>query len=60
MTLGRLASEDVYVRKLYFCVKKEGVGELAWVTRRVVKGFEGEEEARRWVVEGFGPHCSLL
>ncbi|KAF2691108.1 2',3'-cyclic-nucleotide 3'-phosphodiesterase [Lentithecium fluviatile CBS 122367] len=62
---GELASEDIFVRKLYIKVRKEGEGseglkELAAVARREVEGFAGEREAGEWVERRWGPHLSLL
>jgi len=58
--LGGLNSEDVFVRKLYSGVRKDGVRELGVVARRWVEGFEGEGESRRWAEEQYVPHLSLL
>jgi 2',3'-cyclic-nucleotide 3'-phosphodiesterase len=58
--LGNLDSEDVFVRKLYVRVEKEGVRGLGVVARRCVKGFEEEGEAERWARERYMPHLSLL
>jgi 2',3'-cyclic-nucleotide 3'-phosphodiesterase len=56
-----LASEDVYVRKLYIaCRKLDGLCELAAACRREVKGFDEEEKAQGWVKEKYAPHASLL
>ena len=60
VVLGQLASEDVFVRKLYFKVEKEGVSEIGKCTRTVVEGFADEDVARRWVDERYNPHLSLL
>ncbi|KAF1956082.1 2',3'-cyclic-nucleotide 3'-phosphodiesteras-like protein [Byssothecium circinans] len=59
--LKGVASEDVFVRKLYIVVEKEGgIGEMAMRARREVEGFGEEGRAERWVEEDFGPHLSLL
>lgn len=58
--LGALASEDVFVRKLYSRVGKEGVSGLGRACRRVVGGFESQEEAGAWVEGKWNPHLSLL
>ncbi|KAF2637992.1 2, 3 cyclic phosphodiesterase [Massarina eburnea CBS 473.64] len=68
--LEGVRSEDVFVRKLYVKVRKEGVEAeglrgLAGVVRRegVMGGkgeAEAEAEAERWVREVYRPHLSLL
>lgn len=59
--LGRLASEDVFVRKLYSTVvKNDGLRDMGTVVRRYVEGFEEEERARKWAEEEYMPHLSLL
>lgn len=59
--LGSLASEDIFVRKLYSTVvKNDGLRDTGAVARRYVDGFEGEGEARMWAEEVWMPHLSLL
>ncbi|KAF2472053.1 2',3'-cyclic-nucleotide 3'-phosphodiesterase [Lindgomyces ingoldianus] len=58
--MGRLQSEDVFVRKLYSKVEKQGVVEIAKLARTVVAGFNEDEGAQRWANEKYGPHLSLL
>jgi len=58
--LGALASEDVFVRKLYFRVGKDGVREIGKVSRKYVHGFGEEDVAERWVEEEYEAHLSLL
>jgi 2',3'-cyclic-nucleotide 3'-phosphodiesterase len=58
--LGRLESQDVFFKKLYSRVEKDGVSELAKVARGTVQGFEEEDVATGWVEEKYMPHCSLL
>jgi 2',3'-cyclic-nucleotide 3'-phosphodiesterase len=56
-----LASEDVFVRKLYIkCQKLDGLKKLAVACRRQVEGFGDEEQAVGWVEEKYAPHLSLL
>lgn len=57
---GALNSEDVFFRKLYIQIDKEGVTGLGKVSRRVVKGFEEDEVAGKWSEEVWVPHLSLL
>jgi 2',3'-cyclic-nucleotide 3'-phosphodiesterase len=52
---GPLASEDVFVRKLYIKVEIEGVLQAGKVARMTVNGYEEEDVAGK-----FGPHLSLL
>lgn len=57
----KLASEDVFVRKLYIkCNKTEGLEKLAARCRLKVVGFEGEDIATNWAMEKYNPHLSLL
>jgi 2',3'-cyclic-nucleotide 3'-phosphodiesterase len=57
----KLASEDVFVRKLYIkCGKAEGLKKLAVACRREVEGFEDESKAERWASDKYNPHLSLL
>ncbi|KAF2189613.1 2',3'-cyclic-nucleotide 3'-phosphodiesteras-like protein [Zopfia rhizophila CBS 207.26] len=58
--LGKLNSEDVFVRKLYSTIEKSGVREIGKVARTVVKGYEDDIKAQQWVEEKYGPHLSLL
>ncbi|KAF2856418.1 2',3'-cyclic-nucleotide 3'-phosphodiesterase [Plenodomus tracheiphilus IPT5] len=61
VTFEALASEDVFVRKLYIkCGKSGGLAELAGVCRGVVPGFEEQEKVEKWVEEEYRPHLSLL
>jgi 2',3'-cyclic-nucleotide 3'-phosphodiesterase len=58
---NHLASEDVFVRKLYVKIRKdESICTLAAKARRVVGGFEDEDKAQKWVQERYKPHLSLL
>jgi 2',3'-cyclic-nucleotide 3'-phosphodiesterase len=54
---GKLQSEDVFVRKLYVTVAKEGVKGIGGVARKFVGG---EKEVESWVEERYRPHLSLL
>jgi 2',3'-cyclic-nucleotide 3'-phosphodiesterase len=57
----KLASEDVFVRKLYIqCVKTDELEKLAATCRMKVEGFEKEEKANNWATEQYKPHLSLL
>jgi 2',3'-cyclic-nucleotide 3'-phosphodiesterase len=57
----KLASEDVFVRKLYIkCNLAAGLKHLVMVCRREVEGFGNEEEAAKWTSEKYNPHLSLL
>lgn len=58
--LGRLQSEDAFVRKLYSKVEKEGVVDIGKISRMVVEGFGDETEASKWAEEKYMPHLSLL
>jgi 2',3'-cyclic-nucleotide 3'-phosphodiesterase len=59
--LGRLASEDVFFRKLYItCAKGEGLEELALLCRQEVEGFKDEKLAEAWASEKYIPHLSLM
>ncbi|KAF2034973.1 2',3'-cyclic-nucleotide 3'-phosphodiesterase [Setomelanomma holmii] len=59
--LEKLASEDVFFRKLYIkCYKSEGLEKLAQVCRRKVEGFEEEAKATEWADQTYNPHVSLL
>ncbi|KAH7414046.1 2',3'-cyclic-nucleotide 3'-phosphodiesterase [Phaeosphaeria sp. MPI-PUGE-AT-0046c] len=56
----RLASEDVYVRKLYIkCTKTKELEELAGICRQQVEG-QDEEKAITWATDTYNPHLSLL
>jgi 2',3'-cyclic-nucleotide 3'-phosphodiesterase len=58
---GKLASEDVFFRKLYVtCAKGEGLEELAVVCRQKVEGFEDEKLAEAWASKKYNPHLSLM
>jgi 2',3'-cyclic-nucleotide 3'-phosphodiesterase len=57
----RLASEDVYVRKLYIkCKKSAGLKSLAKACRKQVADYSDEGRARKWADEVYNPHVSLL
>jgi 2',3'-cyclic-nucleotide 3'-phosphodiesterase len=57
----KLASEDVFVRKLYIkCSKTDGLKRLAAMCRLKVEGFEEEDKAVNWATEKYNPHLSLL
>ncbi|KAF1970306.1 2',3'-cyclic-nucleotide 3'-phosphodiesterase [Bimuria novae-zelandiae CBS 107.79] len=61
--LGRLASEDVFVRKLYSRVEKEGVRDLGRIARAPVeeaKELTEKMNVETWVEERWTPHLSLL
>lgn len=59
--LGPLASEGVFVRKLYSKVSKsEGLCQTGTMARKAVRGFEDEEKAMKWAEEQYMPHLSLL
>lgn len=61
MKFEKLASEDVFVRKLYIkCEKAEGLKKLALVCRREVEGFGEGDKAGQWAAEKYNPHLSLL
>ncbi|CBX92897.1 similar to 2',3'-cyclic-nucleotide 3'-phosphodiesterase [Plenodomus lingam JN3] len=61
ITFQQLASEDVFVRKLYVqCAKTAGVRDLARVCRQEVEGFGEEEVAKGWAEQQYNPHLSLL
>jgi 2',3'-cyclic-nucleotide 3'-phosphodiesterase len=53
----KLASEDVFFRKLYIKCEKSGLVDLGMVCRREVND---DAEARKWAEESYTPHCSLL
>ncbi|KAH7114446.1 2',3'-cyclic-nucleotide 3'-phosphodiesterase [Dendryphion nanum] len=55
-----LNSEDVFFRKLYVKVVREGVATLGEMARKHVDGFSGEDVARKWVDGEYVPHLSLL
>lgn len=57
---GHLNSEDVFVRKLYIRVDKEGVLGLGKASRRQVNGYSDEDVAKKWAEEQYVPHLSLL
>lgn len=57
----KLASEDVFFRKLYIkCHKTGGVKKLAEACRREVDGYDEEFKASNWADEEYNPHLSLL
>ncbi|KAF1911704.1 2',3'-cyclic-nucleotide 3'-phosphodiesterase [Ampelomyces quisqualis] len=57
----KLASEDVFVRKLYIkCSKTDGLLSLAATCRLQVDGFGEEEKATNWATEKYNPHLSML
>jgi len=58
--LGTLNSEDVFFRKLYSKVEKDGVKQIGKVARKTVEGFQREDIAGKWAEEEYMPHCSLL
>lgn len=59
--LGQLHSEDLFFKKLYIEVEKDGIRELARVARTAVEGFEEKDgAARMWVEKWYRPHLSLL
>jgi 2',3'-cyclic-nucleotide 3'-phosphodiesterase len=59
--LEKVASEDVFVRKLYIkCKKAEGLEKLAAVCRQQVEGFEDASKAEGWASDKYNPHLSLL
>ena len=61
VTFGQLASEDVFVRKLYIqCAKSDGLKELARACRREVDGFGEDAKATEWTNDKYNPHVSLL
>lgn len=60
VNLGRVQSENVFVRKLYLTVEHQGVKGAATVARRTVKGYEEQGQVTTWVEEKFRPHLSLL
>jgi 2',3'-cyclic-nucleotide 3'-phosphodiesterase len=53
----KLASEDVFFRKLYIKCAKSGLVDLGRVCRVEV---DGDTEAKKWAEEMYMPHCSLL
>jgi 2',3'-cyclic-nucleotide 3'-phosphodiesterase len=57
---GKLNSENVFVRKLYIQVSKDGMGEIAKATRKKVEGYQDESVAQKWAELEYGPHLSLL
>jgi 2',3'-cyclic-nucleotide 3'-phosphodiesterase len=58
---GKLASEDVFVRKLYItCEKGEGLKKLATSCRQEVEGFKDGRMAETWASAKYNPHLSLL
>jgi 2',3'-cyclic-nucleotide 3'-phosphodiesterase len=58
---GKLASEDVFVRKLYItCAKGEGLEGLAVLCRQEVEGFKDKKLAEAWANEKYIPHLSLM
>ncbi|KAF2735453.1 2, 3 cyclic phosphodiesterase [Polyplosphaeria fusca] len=58
--LGKLQSEDVFVRKLYSKVDKAGVKEIGAAARMVVEGYADWTKALEWAEESYNPHVSLL
>ncbi|CAO2650702.1 Nn.00g019940.m01.CDS01 [Neocucurbitaria sp. VM-36] len=57
----KLASEDVFFRKLYIkCEKNDALCTLALRCRQHVKGFEKAAKAEEWAKESYTPHVSLL
>ena len=62
--LASLASDPVFVRKLYARVDKDGVRALGRVARKPVEAQAGSVEERlpaeAWVEEKWTPHLSLL
>ena len=57
----KLASEDVFVRKLYIkCTNTDGLKKLAGVCRQGVNGFGEKEKAMEWANAKYHPHLSLL
>lgn len=57
--LGILASEDVFVRKLYSKVDKDGLESIGKMSRMTVEGY-GDVAAQSWAEERYMPHLSLL
>lgn len=57
--LGALASDPVFVRKLYARVDKDGVRGVGRVARGVVEAEAGVP-VETWVEERWVPHLSLL
>ncbi|KAF2796148.1 2, 3 cyclic phosphodiesterase [Melanomma pulvis-pyrius CBS 109.77] len=59
--LAQLHSEDVFFKKLYIAVEKDGMEELARVARTAVDGGgEKDGAAKMWVEKQYRPHLSLL
>lgn len=57
----KLASEDVFVRKLYIqCAKTNGLEKLAGASRREVDDFGDDAKVSEWVNDKYNPHVSLL
>jgi 2',3'-cyclic-nucleotide 3'-phosphodiesterase len=56
----RLQSEEVFVKKLYIKVEKEGVIDLGKISRKAVEGYAEETNAKYWAEEKYMPHLSLL
>jgi 2',3'-cyclic-nucleotide 3'-phosphodiesterase len=57
----KMASEDVYYRKLYIkCEKLEELKKLAVVCRRKVEGYGDEKTTMDWGNKEYNPHLSLL
>jgi 2',3'-cyclic-nucleotide 3'-phosphodiesterase len=57
----KLASEDVFVRKLYIkCQKLNGLKKLAIACRGELEGFKEERKVVEWAEEKYAPHLSLL
>lgn len=57
---GKLNSEDVFFRKLYIQVGKDGVADIAKAARGTVDGYQDEEVVQKWVDLEYVPHLSLL
>lgn len=58
--LGRLESQDVFVKKLYSKVSKDGVLDIGRVSRKCVEGFAEDGKAKEWTENEYYPHLSLL
>lgn len=56
-----LASEDVFVRKLYIkCMKQDGLLKLAATCRETVDGHSDYKKAEQWAASEYNPHLSLM
>ena len=56
-----LASEDVFVRKLYIkCTKGDSIQKLATSCRQSVDGYGDYTKANQWTASEYNPHLSLL